>query len=72
VAADGPIVFVRWGTSDPLNRSPRIFEIVNPYLDDPGAQEAFAQAERLARRQRLNHRYLYLPSTAGPDAVAGF
>jgi len=20
----------------------------------------------------LNHRYLYLPSTAGPDAVAGF
>jgi len=71
-AGDGPIVFVRRGTSDPLTRPPGIFEIVNPYLDDPAAQEAFAQAERLARRKRLNHRYLYLPSTAGPDAVAAF
>jgi len=71
-AADGPIVFVRRGTSDPLTRPAGIFEIVNPYLDDPAAQEAFAQAERLARRKRLNHRYLYLPSTAGPDAVAEF
>ena len=65
-------VIVRRGTSDPLNRSPQLFEIVNPYLDDPEAQGAFAQAERLARRRHLNHRYLYLPSTAGPDAVAGF
>jgi len=72
VAADGPIVFVRRGTSDPPTRPPRLFEIVNPYLDDPAAQEAFAQAERMARRQHVNHRYLYLPRTAGPGAVAEF
>jgi len=71
-AANGPIVFVQRGTSDPLTRPPRLFEIVNPYLNDEGAQAAFAQAERIARRQGLNHRYLYLPSTAAPTAVAEF
>ena len=50
----------------------RLFEIVNPYLDDEGAQMAFAKAEESARRRGLNHRYLYLPSTAGPEAVAEF
>ena len=72
VAADGPIVFVRRGTRDPLTRPSQLFEIVNPYLDDPAAQKAFAQAERMARRRHVNHRYLYLPSTAGPEAVAAF
>ena len=72
VAADGPIVFVQRGRSDPPTQAPRLFEIVNPYLNDEGAQAAFAQAERVARRQGLNHRYLYLPSTAGPEAVASF
>ena len=71
-AAGGPIVFVQHGTSDPPDRIPRLFEIVNPYLDDKGAQMAFAKAEELARRQGLNHRYLYLPSTAGPEEVAEF
>ncbi len=72
-AADGPIVFVQRGTSDPLTRPPGLFEIVNPYLNDEAAQASFARAEALARRQGLNHRYLYLPSTAaGSDAVASF
>lgn len=71
-AAGGPIIFVQRGRSDSTSRPPRIFEIVNPYLNDPAAQDAFAQAERLAQRQDLNHRYLYLPSTAAPEAIAEF
>jgi len=71
-AAGGPIVFVQRGTTTPLDQPPGLFEIVNPYLNDEAAQAAFSQAEGLARRQGLNHRYLYLPSTAGPDAVAAF
>ncbi len=71
-AGDGPIVFVQRGARDPATRPPTLFEIVNPYLNDEAAQAAFEQAERLASRQGLNHRYLYLPSTAGPEAVAGF
>jgi hypothetical protein len=31
----------------------------------------FVEAERLARRHGWTHRYLYLPSTAGPDVAAG-
>jgi amino acid transporter len=71
VAAGSPVVFVRRGTGVPSGRPPRLFEIVNPYLDDPAAQEAFAEAERLGREHGEQHRYryLYLPSGAGPDAV---
>lgn len=72
VAADGPIVFVEQGTPGARDHPPTLFEIINPYLDDPRAQESFAQAERLAHRQGLNHRYLYVPSTAEPDAVSRF
>jgi hypothetical protein len=71
-AAGGPVIFVRRGTHDPPTGAPHLFEIVDPYLDDPDAQAAFAEAERAARRQRWTHLYLYLPSTAGPDAVARF
>jgi len=71
-AARGPIVFVQRGATTPPGRPPELFEIVNPYLDDETAQAAFSRAEGLARRQGLNHRYLYLPRTAGPDAVAAF
>jgi len=71
-AAGGPVVFVQRGTADPLQREPRLFEIVNPYLNDEAAQAAFAEAEHLARQRQLNSRYLYLPRTAGPDALADF
>lgn len=60
------------GTHDLPTRVPHLFEIVDPYLDDPEAQAAFAVAERAARRQGWTHRYLYLPSTAGPDALARY
>ncbi|GAC1400024.1 MAG: hypothetical protein NVSMB65_17960 [Chloroflexota bacterium] len=71
-AAGGPIVFVQRGSAVAPHHSPRMLEVVTPYHDDPAAQAAFAQAEKLARRAGLNHRYLYLPTTAAPDAVARF
>lgn len=71
-AGGGPVIFVRRGTHDPPNVAPRLFEIVDPYLHDPQAQAAFALAERAARRQGWTHRYLYLPATAGPDALVRY
>ena len=67
-----PVIFVQRGRADQPARSPQLLEIVNPYLDDPAAQEALAQAERLARQRGLRHRFLYLPSTAGPQALANY
>ncbi|HKC73672.1 MAG TPA: APC family permease, partial [Chloroflexota bacterium] len=34
-AAGGPVVFVQRGTHDPTTRPPRLFEIVEPHLEDP-------------------------------------
>jgi hypothetical protein len=50
-------------------RRPGIFEVVDPYLYDSAAQDAMGRAERLARRLRLDRRYVYIPANAGPDAV---
>ncbi|MDB5075694.1 MAG: family permease [Chloroflexi bacterium] len=69
-AAGGPVVFLYRGRADPTIRVPGLFEVVIPYLDDPAAQEVFAQAELIARAEGLAHRYLYIPGTVGPDAVA--
>jgi len=67
-----PVIFVQRGRDDASTRQPQLLEIVNPYLDDPAAQEALAQAERMARQRGLRHRFLYLPSTAGPHALADY
>ncbi len=67
-----PVIFVQRGRDDGPTRPPQILEIVNPYLDDPAAQEAFAQAERMARQRGLRHRFLYLPNTAGPHTLADY
>jgi amino acid transporter len=69
-AANGPVVLVYHGRADTRTRIPRLFELVIPYLEDPTAQQVFARAEQVARAEGLRHRYLYLPSTAGPDDVA--
>jgi len=44
---------------------------VDASLDDPPTQEACAHAARVARRQHVNHRYLYRPSTVGPEDGLG-
>src|SRR5205085_4295197 len=70
-AAGGAVVLMRRGAHGSRTGPPRIFEIVDPYRDDPTAEDVFVEAERLARQHGWAHRYLYLPSTAGPEVAAG-
>jgi len=69
-AAEGrPVVFLYRGAQEPRQRRPGLFEVVDPYLDDLGAQEAFGRAERLGRRLGGERRYVYLPWSEGPEGV---
>ncbi|HUZ78638.1 MAG TPA: hypothetical protein VMV93_13750, partial [Chloroflexota bacterium] len=57
-------VFVYRG--QPAARAPgRMFEVVDPYLEDRSAQAALARADALARRLQLPRRYVYIPSDVG-------
>ena len=69
-AAGRPIIFRQRGTGGSPPRLPRLFEVVDPYLDDRTAQESFGTAEQLSRTQGLDRRYIYLPATSQPDALA--
>lgn len=63
-----PVVYLYRGEQATPMRG-RIFEVVDPYLEDRPAQAAFAKAESLARRLRLPHRFVYLPTGAGIPAI---
>jgi amino acid transporter len=62
----GPIVFAFRGET-PQTRAPRLYEIVNPYADDPAAQAAFQRAEAIARKSGIRPRYVYIPAGADED-----
>ncbi len=65
-AQENEVVFLYRGQVK-RERPPRLFETVDPYLEDEAAKEAFAEAETIAREQGIKRRYVYLPSA--PDAV---
>jgi len=65
-----PIVFLHRGVGGTETPVPELFEIVSPYLNDRAAQEAVGAAERITRERRLDRRYLYLPRSDEPTAVA--
>jgi len=66
--ADGkPVVFLYLG--EPRNeRRPRIFEVVDPYLDDLKAKEYFGKAENQAQKAKIQRRFVY--RTQGPNSIA--
>ena len=67
-SAEGkPVVFLYLGEPKP-ERIPQIFEVYDPYLDDPHAKEAFGKAENLAQKSKSPRRFVY--STEEPGAVA--
>lgn len=67
--ADGhPVVFLYLGKSRP-GRRPSMFEVVDPYLEDPQAKELFGKAEHQAKRLRLQRRFVYRQE--GPGSIAG-
>jgi amino acid transporter len=70
-AAHGqPVVFMHQGQARAHAHLPQIFEVVDPYLDDQGAQKSFAAAEHMARERKINRRYVYVPSNHETDAIA--
>ena len=67
-SAEGkPVVFLYLGEPKP-ERIPQIFEVYDPYLDDPHAKEAFGKAENLAQKSKSPRRFVY--SAEEPGAVA--
>ncbi len=49
-------------------RTPNLFEVVDPYLDDSQAKEYFGKAESLAQRAKVSRRFVYRQQE--PEAVA--
>ena len=46
-----------------------MFEIIDPYRDDATAQDVFARAEAVARKARLDSRFIYVPAGAPAGTV---
>jgi amino acid transporter len=67
-ARGGSVVFVYDSRAAPRSLIPALLEIVDPYLDDPDAQDVLSAAAAEARRAGANGRYIYLP--AGGDRSA--
>jgi hypothetical protein len=61
-------VFLYRGQAAP-GEYPQLMEVTDPYLRDYHAQDAFARAERLARKAIPERRYVYVPATLLRDAV---
>ncbi|MEO8973436.1 MAG: APC family permease, partial [Ktedonobacteraceae bacterium] len=68
--ADGhTVVFLYMGENTGKNvRTPSMFEMVDPYLDDLKAKEYFGKAEHLAQQAKINRRFVY--RIQEPGAVA--
>lgn len=62
-----PVVFLYVGERKP-GRIPRMFEVVDPYLEDQQAKEYFGKAENLARKSKIPRRFVY--RLEEPGAVA--
>jgi nucleotide-binding universal stress UspA family protein len=63
-----PVVFLYVGDLQGPQRAPRMFEVVDPYLDDQKAREAFGQAEALAQKARVTRRFVY--QQQAPDGIS--
>ncbi len=68
--ADGhPVVFLYMGENTGKKaRTPSMFEMVDPYLDDAKAKEYFGKAEHLAQQSKINRRFVY--RIQEPGAIA--
>nr|HET6904294.1 APC family permease [Ktedonobacteraceae bacterium] len=65
--ADGhPVVFLYVNTSQETSRrTPTMFEVVDPYLEDEQAKEYFSKAESQAQKAKIPRRYLYRQDSPG-------
>lgn len=60
-----PIVFLYVGAPPEPRKAPRMFELVDPYLDDQKAREIFGQAEALAQKAKIVRRFVYQQQVPG-------
>jgi len=61
-----PVVFLYVNTHPKqANRTPSMFEVVDPYLEDEHAKEYFGKAENLAQKAKIQRRYLYRQDAPG-------
>lgn len=67
IADNKPVVFLYLGHRE-HRRVPRIFEVIDPYLDDAKAKEYFGKAESQAQKAKVSRRFVY--RTQEPDAVS--
>ena len=68
-AAGRGAVFLYRGNRYP-HQHHELLEVNDPYLKDFSAHDAFARAERLARKQVPNRRYVYVPGSLPREIVA--
>jgi hypothetical protein len=61
-------VFVYRGNSLPAAYS-EMLEVADPYLKDYSAHDAFARAERMARKSIPHRRYVYLPGNLSSEVL---
>lgn len=68
--ADGhPVVFLYVSDNKAKDeRTPSMFEVVDPYLDDVKAKEYFGKAESLAQKAKVPRRFVYRQQE--PEAIA--
>jgi amino acid transporter len=65
---DRTVIFLYLGKQQ-KKRTPRPFEIVDPYLEDQQAKSTLAKAGRLAHRAGVNSRFLYRQEVPGMVAA---
>jgi len=59
-----PVVFL-YLAQPKAERVPRLFEIVDPYLEDEPAKDTLKQAALLARKAKLTSRFVYKSQAPG-------
>ena len=68
-AAQGKrVVFLYRGSTPP--GPAELWEVSDPYLKDYTAQDAFTRAELSSRKDVASRRYVYVPGSLPPDAIA--
>ncbi len=65
--ADNREVIFAYRGQPTRTQAPRLFETVDPYFEDETAQQAFGEAESIARDEGIKREYVYLPKA--PDAI---
>jgi amino acid transporter len=68
-AGNQPIVFLYRGQGTPPTGLPHLMEIVDPYLNDPTAQDILGRVEGVARAHGGHRKYVYVGKATAAEAA---